>query len=115
VQVLLGLALGARTASLASRGAPAAGVVVQLVRSSNGFLPVVEFATTDGQAVRFTEQGIARNPPGYQVGEAVPIRYSPSDPKLARIWNPRKLAITYGGLVALGAVLVAVGASGVFG
>jgi hypothetical protein len=52
--------------------------------SSITYHPVVQFATTEGQAVQFTDS-VGGSPPSHDVGETVRVKYDPGDPADARI------------------------------
>jgi len=67
------------------------------------YYPVVDFATSTGERVRFTD-GSGSLPPDYEVGAAVPVLYNPADPHDARlntwkrIWFVPTLLMGIGGL-----------------
>lgn len=48
------------------------------------YYPVVEFTAADGQQVRF-QGSVGSSRPKYQPGQAVPVRYSPTNPQDARL------------------------------
>jgi hypothetical protein len=74
----------------------ATGTVVDLAESSrpegggSRFSVIVEFRTAGGATVRWTER-TASDPPVGQPGEAVPIKYDPTDPQRARLGTPARL------------------------
>lgn len=94
-------------------GAEAEGAVVDLERSASGngkasYYPVVAFRDAAGREHRFTGT-IGSNPPSYQRGETVAVRYDPAAPEEAVIdsWSARLMGP---GLTAgMGALLVWLG------
>ena len=65
---------------------------------SVAFSPVFTFATSTGHAV-IVHSNSSSNPPGFDVGEKVSLRYVPSDPENARIatfWQTWPLAAGFG-------------------
>lgn len=64
------------------------GTVVGLIERSGEdgttFSPVVQFTTQAGQPASFTER-VGRNPPKYQPGDVVKVKYRPEEPEKARI------------------------------
>jgi hypothetical protein len=73
------------------------------------YVPVVDFQTADGKAVRFTD-GIGSVPPDYEVGTEVQVLYEPDDVRSARVvsWKRLWLAPTLITCVGLLPVLIAV-------
>ena len=93
----------------------AMGTVVDLALSSppDGGRPryaiVVEFRTTDGAPVRWTER-TASNPPIAQPGDSVAVKYDPTDPRRVRLGAPARLWLLPRLFAGLGAASIAVGA-----
>lgn len=54
------------------------------------YLPQVEFTTTNGKNIRFTDQ-IGSLPPDYEIGSKVQIIYQPANPTNARIHSLKRL------------------------
>lgn len=53
-------------------------------RRSGSYYPVVAFTAQDGRKFEF-RSGMGSNPPTFQVGEMVTVRYRPDDPQSAGI------------------------------
>ncbi|HLA08835.1 MAG TPA: DUF3592 domain-containing protein, partial [Anaerolineales bacterium] len=76
---------------LETRGETATGTVIQLDEQSdaNGgcctYVPVIEFQVKE-QTFSF-RGGTASDPPQFEVGEMVKVRYDPADPNTAQIDN----------------------------
>jgi hypothetical protein len=74
---------------LQSRGHTTTGTVIRMEESNTSeggccvYSPVIEFDVS-GQTFSF-EGGNASNPPDYQVGDIVNVRYDPADPNTAQI------------------------------
>ena len=51
---------------------------------STSYHPVVQFATSEGRSMQFTDK-VGGSPPSHDVGETVPVKYDPGDPADARI------------------------------
>ena len=102
--VACGLSIHAETSS--PRTAEATGSIVEV-----NHYPVVQFATSDGNIVRFTNFGQASP---RHAGEAVTVLYDPADPQDAAIrgfagrWFAATLEGTLGGLFLLLGILFAV-------
>jgi hypothetical protein len=92
---------------------PTSGKVVdmnpRIINTNSGdktfYYPIVEFQTAAGETIRFeNEQG--GNPPAYQIGDQVDVRYNPQRPQVAmvtswEIWLPTALFGFAGGLLIL--------------
>jgi hypothetical protein len=112
--VLLGLAIFffVRTRRFLARAIDTHGTVVELVasRSSEGgttYKPVVQFTTPEGGTFQFTDS-MSSNPPGFDVGEAAPVKYDPKNPQRARIGTGFRLwflVALFGGLGLIFAVV----------
>jgi hypothetical protein len=66
-----------------------AGTVVDFATAKNSdhhttYLPIIEFMTEGNRIVRIVST-VASNPPAYQTGERVEIRFLPKNPEIARI------------------------------
>jgi Protein of unknown function (DUF3592) len=91
------------------------GTVVALAASarpgggSDRYAVVVEFATNDGTAVRWTDN-TASTPPIAQPGDRVRVKYDPARPQQARLASPERLFLLPRTLVATGALFAALGA-----
>jgi hypothetical protein len=74
---------------LQTRGVTTTGTVVRLNEQSDGeggcctYVPVIDFEVND--RVYTFEGDTATNPPQYQVGEQVHVRYDPADPSTSQI------------------------------
>jgi hypothetical protein len=92
----------------------AQGTVVELVevRDSDGgsstWKPRVKYATPGGEEITFNAS-FSSNPAPYQVGEAVPVLFSPQDPREARIKGYSSLWLGPTILSGLGLVFAAIG------
>jgi hypothetical protein len=77
--------------------------------SSTRWAPVVEFVTSDGRAVRASDD-VGTSPPRFRVGTPVPVRYDPADPRNVIVGNGYSMVVLQvlgglvGGAVAAGAV-----------
>jgi len=66
------------------------------------YYPVVRFTAADGRAVQFTSDVGADDSPDYRVGDAVRVRYDPSNPAQAKLdslvglWSPAVGSIIFG-------------------
>jgi hypothetical protein len=99
---------------------PTSGKVVdmnpRIINTNSGdktfYYPIVEFQTAAGETIRFeNEQG--GNPPAYQIGDQVDVRYNPQRPQVAmvtswEIWLPTALFGFAGGLLILIGGLISV-------
>lgn len=80
---------------LETNGAVTEGVVIQMEESrtdgNTTYSPVIEFQV-NGQSYTF-ENNISSNPPQYEVGDRVAVRYDREDPSTAQIdkWSERWL------------------------
>lgn len=90
----LGMLAGAgfmtgNTLKFRAKGVPAEGVVVDLIekRDSDGsstYSPEVEFQTPDGESHTYVS-GTSSNPPSWDRGEKVTLRYDPGNPERVRL------------------------------
>lgn len=62
---------------------------------------IVEFVTSDGRAVRFTDSVARRNQAVHKVGEAVTVRYPAKDPAQAEISGSTGLKVVIGAVLLL--------------
>jgi hypothetical protein len=79
-----------RTYSFLESAVTATGTVVRLEEDSGGeggvtYSAIVEFTTADGQVIQFDDSSRTCNPPCNQVGDVVPVIYSPETPQRASI------------------------------
>jgi hypothetical protein len=91
--------------------AAAEGTVVEL--SAGGSHPQIEFITAAGEQVSYPQGGFIF---GYKLGDRVPVRYLPSDPRgtasigtVGALWFAPLLLTILGGLFAIAALLTAIG------
>jgi hypothetical protein len=71
----------------------------------SSYSPVVTFSTPDGQSHQFSSN-VASQPPAYQVGERVPVKYLANNPQRAKIGTPGSLWLLPAIFVAIGAGLL---------
>ena len=80
---------------LETNGAVTEGIVIQMDASttdgSTTYSPIIEFQA-NGQTYSF-DGNVSSNPPQYQVGDKVNVRYDKNDPSIAQIdkWSERWL------------------------
>ena len=80
---------------LETNGAVTEGIVIQMDASttdgSTTYSPIIEFQA-NGQTISF-DGNVSSNPPQYQVGDKVNVRYDKDDPSIAQIdkWGERWL------------------------
>ncbi|MBD1881669.1 MULTISPECIES: DUF3592 domain-containing protein [unclassified Coleofasciculus] len=78
---------------------------LQASRKSHIYFPLFQFQTPNGEIVK-VESNMGSNPPGYQVGQSVPIIYNPNSPNEAEInsfwslWFAAIFLLGMGGLFA---------------
>ncbi len=91
------------------RSVPAHGTVVELIpvedreQNTMNYAPRFAFSGDDGRAYTVTS-GAATNPPGFQVGQQVRVRYirdNPSSAKLDYFWQIWFAPVVFGVLGAL--------------
>jgi hypothetical protein len=81
---------------------------VQVSRKSRVYFPLFQFQTPNGEIIK-VESNMGSNPPGYQVGQAVPIIYNANNPSKAEInsfWSLWFLAIF---LLGMGGLFAGIG------
>jgi hypothetical protein len=76
--------------------------------TGTSYMPVVEFTGADGEKRKFTDS-MASDPPGYEVGETVPVKYDPADPEDARIAKRFRLWFAPALLGGMGVTFLIVG------
>jgi uncharacterized protein DUF3592 len=113
LELLIGAFFFFRTRSFLERAVSASGTVVGFAtsHSSEGgtsYHPIVEFQAADGQAHRF-QDSMGSNPPGFEEGESVPLKYDPSNPGKARINKPFRLWFVAGLLGGMGLLFLVIG------
>src|SRR5205807_10128066 len=97
-----------------ARGVAATGTVVDLVRrvfnpgSAGVYCPVIDFATVTGQRVRFESQ-FGTMPASHRVGQAVAVRYDPSDPQKAEVDSATANWFVPGCTIAMGLAFLVMG------
>jgi len=114
LELAIGLFTFFRTRSFLERAVSAAGVVAELreSRGSEGgtvFQPVVSYQTIEGETRQFVDS-VASNPPGFQVGESVPVAYDRADPGRAKIRKPFRLWFVTGLFASMGVLFLILGA-----
>ncbi|MBD1900248.1 DUF3592 domain-containing protein [Trichocoleus sp. DQ-A3] len=78
---------------------------LQVSRKSRAYFPVFQFQTPNGETIK-VESNMGSNPPGYEIGQSVPIIYSPNNPSEAEInsfwslWFAAIFLLGMGGLFA---------------
>jgi hypothetical protein len=75
---------------------------------SASYVPVVEFQTSDGEVVRFTD-GIGTFPPEYEVGAEVSVLYDPENVHSARTSTWKRIWFGPTLITGIGMLPVAVG------
>jgi hypothetical protein len=90
------------------RAVDTTGTVVSYVTSSGSeggitYQPVIDFRTADGQVVRFTDR-MGSNPPRYEVGMIIPVKYDPKKPTKAKPGGVFRTVFTPALLLTLAAV-----------
>jgi len=115
--ILLGVAIFffVRTRRFLARAIDTQGTVIGLVasRGSEGattYKPVVQFTTPEGGTFQFTDS-VGSSPPGFDVGEAAPVKYDPQNPQRARIGTGFRLWFLVVLLGGLGLIFGIVGAA----
>jgi hypothetical protein len=113
--LLIGLSEVYKTAQMTRNFVATRGTVVDNVwrpfaHGGAAYVPVVDFQTRDGQAVRFTD-GIGTFPPEYEVGAQVNVLYDPSDVQNARVtsWKRIWFAPTLITSIGMLPILIAIG------
>lgn len=62
---------------------------------------IVEFATSDGRTLRFTDAVARRNQAVHEIGETVTVRYDAKDPARAEIGSSTTVKVLGGGVLLL--------------
>jgi hypothetical protein len=88
------------TSAFVEQAARADGTVIDLVRKSKTYAPVVQFNDQKGERIEFISSS-GSNPPSYTKGEKIEVLYLPSDPQKAAINDFLSL---WGDCVILGAM-----------
>jgi hypothetical protein len=114
LEFALGLFFYFRTRRFLETAVDAQGKVVGFEEhhSSEGgtsYSPVVEFTAADGQTRKFSDS-VSSNPPGFDEGEAVPVKYDPKNPERAKINRRFRLWFVAGLLTSMGLLFAAIGA-----
>lgn len=94
VTLVLGFGFGTYTSAWLFRSVPGQGTVISLVPQSDAdgnvnYSAQFKFKANDGNAYIATA-GVATNPPSFEIGEAVRVRYLPANPmsaKLSYFWQ----------------------------
>ena len=101
-----------RTRDFLSRAVDTTGRVMGYETSHGedgvSYKPVIQFQLDEQQVVQFTDR-MASNPPAYEVGEVIPIKYDPQNPRRARPAKAFRLWFTPGLLSLLGIIFLTVG------
>jgi hypothetical protein len=91
--VVVGLFFFIRTRNFLGKALEVKGTVIQMVyrqnssadsNSGGGYAPVYQFETADKQQI-IKQDGLATNPPRYQVGDTIDILYDPGNPQKAYV------------------------------
>jgi hypothetical protein len=91
--LVIGLFFFLRTRNFLGKALMAKGTVVQMVyrqnssadsNSGGGYAPVYQFETAEKQRV-VKQDGLATNPPRYEVGQTIDILYDPGNPQKAYV------------------------------
>jgi hypothetical protein len=91
--VVVGLFFFLRTRNFLAKAQEAKGTVIEMVyrrtssadsSSGGGYAPVYQFETADKRRI-IKQDGLATNPPGYQVGQTIDILYDPENPEKASV------------------------------
>ncbi|MES2764936.1 MAG: DUF3592 domain-containing protein [Bacteroidota bacterium] len=102
------------TYSFENASRTAEGEVIELIpnkRRSVTYSPLIRFKTAEGKVIEF--EGLHRsNPPIYDIGERVQVRYLPGDPESARTasWEWLMPSILWGITIAITAGAMLMGA-----
>jgi hypothetical protein len=108
----IGLFFFFRTRSFLARAVRVTGTVLDFEVSSGSegttYQPVVSYATREGETCRFTDS-VATSPPGFSVGESVPVAYDPANPTQAKLLKPFRLWFVAGLLSSMGVLFVVIG------
>lgn len=81
------------------------------IRPKYTYRAVIEFEPPQGRTVRF-KASVSTQPPGFQVGDQVPVVYEPENPAGARIDQPLYLWFDVGMLVFFGLFCIGMGLLG---
>lgn len=113
IELLVGLFFYFRTRSFLERALDTTGTVKGFSQSSSSeggttYHPVVAYAAADGRTLEFTDS-IGSNPPAFEVGETVPVKYDRARPESAKIAKPLRIWLVAGLLTSMGALSAAVG------
>jgi len=103
VWTLLSLGCFIHTTIFTAKSVKTTGTVVELHKNIDDdgaltYSPVFQFTTKDGATQTVTSNS-GSNPPGFEIGTQVPIRYEPSDPSAAAIntfWQTWPFAAGFG-------------------
>jgi hypothetical protein len=91
--VVVGLFFFIRTRNFLGKAHEAKGTVIEMAyrqnssadsNSGGGYVPVYQFETEDKQRI-VKQDGLATNPPRYQVGQTIDILYDPENPEKAHV------------------------------
>jgi hypothetical protein len=91
--VVVGLFFFIRTRNFLGKAREAKGTVIEMVyrqnssadsNSGGGYAPVYQFETEDKRRI-VKQDGLATNPPRYQVGQTMDILYDPENPEKAYV------------------------------
>ncbi len=100
--LLIGLAVcaaggvsGMKSASDLSRMQHASGSVIRVDKIDTTFKPVVEFTTSAGKQVAFTDS-VGESPAAYKPGDTVDVVYAPDNPEGAKIYSLLTIAMQIG-------------------
>ncbi len=108
VSVLIGGVVAAvKQSRQSARNVSATGTVVDLVKrvvnpgSAGVYCPVVDFATSTGQAVRF-ESEFGTMPATHRLGQKIAVRYDPANPQKAEVDSATSRWLVPGCMIGMG-------------
>jgi Protein of unknown function (DUF3592) len=113
IELAIGMFFYFRTRNFLASAVAVSGTVVEFQSSSGSeggtvYKPVVSYQTYEGETRQFVDS-IATNPPGFEVGETVPVAYVPGDPGRAKITKPFRLWFVAGLLSSMGLLFLVLG------
>ncbi len=108
--IVVAIFMVVRTKLFMRRASETEGTVIGYETSSSdhstNYEPIVRYTSADGQTHEFTDTGVSSNPPAFDKGEKVPVKYDPNRAGKARIDAAKQLWFTPGMLGVAGVVLL---------